>query len=166
MLNFISLLPPLRAGSAYCAGIVSLAHIWKQLICSTNFIFTSQLNYLKWSEDDDNHSSSNWICPGSQRQKLLDWRKCLQIIEGIAHGLLYLHKYSRLKIIRRDLKASNISVRYEAGPKNSRLWNGSNLWKKWFSSKYKENSRHLVSSYAPATKPVSCKWNIKLLNKH
>ena len=39
---------------------------------------------------------------------LLDWKKRVNIIEGIAQGLLYLHKYSRLKVIHRDLKASNI----------------------------------------------------------
>ena len=39
---------------------------------------------------------------------LLDWKKRVNIIEGIAKGLLYLHKYSRLKVIHRDLKASNI----------------------------------------------------------
>uniref|UniRef100_A0A7N2LBX3 Receptor-like serine/threonine-protein kinase n=1 Tax=Quercus lobata TaxID=97700 RepID=A0A7N2LBX3_QUELO len=39
---------------------------------------------------------------------LLDWKIRVNIIEGIAQGLLYLHKYSTLKVIHRDLKASNI----------------------------------------------------------
>ena len=34
------------------------------------------------------------------RSKLLDWKKRFNIIEGIAQGLIYLHKYSRLKIGR------------------------------------------------------------------
>ncbi|CDP10370.1 unnamed protein product [Coffea canephora] len=38
----------------------------------------------------------------------LDWGRRLHIIEGIAQGLLYLHKYSRFKVIHRDLKTSNI----------------------------------------------------------
>ncbi|XP_023908134.2 G-type lectin S-receptor-like serine/threonine-protein kinase CES101 [Quercus suber] len=42
------------------------------------------------------------------KNHLLDWKKRVNIIEGIAQGLLYLHKYSRLKVIHRDLKASNI----------------------------------------------------------
>ncbi|TKY48164.1 Cysteine-rich receptor protein kinase 10 [Spatholobus suberectus] len=55
----------------------------------------------------------------SARKNLLDWEKRLNIIGGIAQGLLYLHKYSRLKVIHRDLKASNILLDHEMNPKIS-----------------------------------------------
>ncbi|KAJ6885042.1 hypothetical protein NC652_031906 [Populus alba x Populus x berolinensis] len=49
----------------------------------------------------------------------LDWSKRFRIIEGIAQGLLYIHKYSRLKVIHRDLKASNILLDEAMNPKIS-----------------------------------------------
>ena len=49
----------------------------------------------------------------------LDWTKRFKIIEGITQGLLYLHKYSRLRIVHRDLKASNILLDAEMNPKIS-----------------------------------------------
>ncbi|KAL8063892.1 hypothetical protein ABFX02_01G055800 [Erythranthe guttata] len=49
----------------------------------------------------------------------LNWQQRFNIIEGTAQGLLYLHKYSRLKIIHRDLKASNILLDENLTPKIS-----------------------------------------------
>ena len=55
----------------------------------------------------------------SNRSKLLDWKIRFSIIEGIAQELIYLHKYSRLKVIHRDLKASNILLDESMNPKIS-----------------------------------------------
>ncbi|KAM2015159.1 receptor-like serine/threonine-protein kinase SD1-8 isoform X2 [Malus sylvestris] len=49
----------------------------------------------------------------------LNWGRRFRIIEGIAQGVLYIHKYSRLKIIHRDLKASNILLDEALNPKIS-----------------------------------------------
>ncbi|KAH6835577.1 hypothetical protein C2S53_003119 [Perilla frutescens var. hirtella] len=53
------------------------------------------------------------------RRTLLTWPKRYDIIMGIARGLLYLHHDSRLKIIHRDLKTSNILLDGNLNPKIS-----------------------------------------------
>ncbi|XP_052211256.1 G-type lectin S-receptor-like serine/threonine-protein kinase At1g67520 isoform X2 [Diospyros lotus] len=53
------------------------------------------------------------------KRELLDWKKRLDIIDGVAQGLLYLHKYSRMRVIHRDLKASNVLLDETMNPKIS-----------------------------------------------
>lgn len=49
----------------------------------------------------------------------MDWARRYKIIGDIARGLLYLHEDSRLRIIHRDLKTSNILLDSEMNPKIS-----------------------------------------------
>jgi serine/threonine protein kinase len=53
------------------------------------------------------------------KRVLLSWERRYKIIGGIARGLLYLHEDSQLRIIHRDLKASNILLDVEMNPKIS-----------------------------------------------
>ncbi|KAL2473889.1 Cysteine-rich receptor-like protein kinase 6 [Forsythia ovata] len=48
---------------------------------------------------------------------MLDWSKHYKIIGGIARGMVYFHEDSRLRIIHRDLKASNILLDGDINPK-------------------------------------------------
>ncbi|KAK3431919.1 hypothetical protein EUGRSUZ_E03051 [Eucalyptus grandis] len=49
----------------------------------------------------------------------LNWDRRHNIIMGVARGMLYLHEESRLRIIHRDLKASNILLDSNMNPKIS-----------------------------------------------
>ncbi|XP_039129810.1 cysteine-rich receptor-like protein kinase 10 isoform X4 [Dioscorea cayenensis subsp. rotundata] len=53
------------------------------------------------------------------RSQSLEWCLRYKIIEGISRGLFYLHEDSRLKIIHRDLKASNVLLDKDMNPKIS-----------------------------------------------
>ncbi|KAL2324339.1 hypothetical protein Fmac_023397 [Flemingia macrophylla] len=53
------------------------------------------------------------------KQRELNWSTRYRIIDGIARGILYLHEDSQLRIIHRDLKASNILLDENMNPKIS-----------------------------------------------
>ncbi|XP_059661433.1 cysteine-rich receptor-like protein kinase 10 isoform X1 [Cornus florida] len=54
------------------------------------------------------NKSLDYILFDPAKRVQLDWSRRYKIIGGIARGILYLHEDSRLRIIHRDLKASNI----------------------------------------------------------
>ncbi|XP_062094612.1 probable leucine-rich repeat receptor-like serine/threonine-protein kinase At3g14840 isoform X1 [Humulus lupulus] len=54
-----------------------------------------------------------------RRRVELDWAIRFNIIDGIARGLVYLHRDSSLRVIHRDLKASNILLDEKMTPKIS-----------------------------------------------
>ncbi|XP_038710350.1 cysteine-rich receptor-like protein kinase 10 [Tripterygium wilfordii] len=65
------------------------------------------------------NKSLDYFLYDPEKRSQLDWSRRYKIIGGIARGILYLHEDSRLRIIHRDLKASNILLNGDLNPKIS-----------------------------------------------
>ncbi|GLT36782.1 hypothetical protein SLA2020_111380 [Shorea laevis] len=67
-----------------------------------------------------NKSLDNFLFdPSPTKRAELSWAERFDIIQGIACGLLYLHRDSCLRVIHRDLKVSNILLDEKMNPKIS-----------------------------------------------
>ncbi|PHT47233.1 hypothetical protein CQW23_11441 [Capsicum baccatum] len=77
------------------------------------------------------------------RKDSLKWNIRLNITEGVAQGLLYLHKYSRLRVVHRDLKASNILLDDKMNPKISDF----GLARIFGRQEFEANTERIVGTY-------------------
>ncbi|XP_070007841.1 receptor-like serine/threonine-protein kinase SD1-8 [Nicotiana sylvestris] len=73
---------------------------------------------ILWEGPVIKYSTGPWNGHDSRKRRL-PWENRFQIAMGISRGLLYLHQDSRLRIIHRDLKTSNILLDSELKPKIS-----------------------------------------------
>ncbi|XXG90291.1 hypothetical protein AAC387_Pa12g2096 [Persea americana] len=67
----------------------------------------------------ENNSLARALFGPEEQQLKLDWPTRHRICVGIARGLSYLHEESRLKIVHRDIKATNILLDKDLNPKIS-----------------------------------------------
>lgn len=84
-----------------------------------------------------------YFWPTDLKKKLeIDWPKRFNIIQGIARGLLYLHRDSFLKVVHRDLKVSNILLDEKMNPKISDF----GLARMFQKSQYQDNTGSVVGT--------------------
>ncbi|KAL8506053.1 hypothetical protein ACS0TY_017060 [Phlomoides rotata] len=99
-----------------------------EIVCIAKLQHRNLVKLLGWCFEGDErmlvyeymtNKSLDVILFDPTKSTLLDWPRRLNIINGIARGLLYLHQDSRLRVIHRDLKASNILLDSDMNPKIS-----------------------------------------------
>ncbi|XP_075091112.1 putative LRR receptor-like serine/threonine-protein kinase RFK1 [Nicotiana tabacum] len=67
----------------------------------------------------ENNSLARALFNPEKSQLILDWPTRFKICVGIAKGLAYLHEESSLKIVHRDIKATNVLLDKDLNPKIS-----------------------------------------------
>ncbi|GAU31584.1 hypothetical protein TSUD_54070 [Trifolium subterraneum] len=67
----------------------------------------------------ENNSLARALFAKEKAELKLDWQARRKICVGIARGLAYLHEESRLKIVHRDIKATNVLLDKDLNPKIS-----------------------------------------------
>ncbi|KAL5197761.1 hypothetical protein ABZP36_001273 [Zizania latifolia] len=97
------------------ALVAKLKH--KNLVSLVGVCLEEQERLLVY-EFVSNRSLDLFLFETEKREKL-DWQMRYKIINGIARGLQYLHEDSQLKVVHRDLKASNILLDANMNPKIS-----------------------------------------------
>ncbi|KAL4563392.1 hypothetical protein LXL04_027433 [Taraxacum kok-saghyz] len=67
----------------------------------------------------ENNSLANALFESKKNRLMLDWATRFKICIGIARGLAFLHEESRIKIVHRDIKATNVLLDKDLNPKIS-----------------------------------------------
>ncbi|WCJ27268.1 Leucine-rich repeat transmembrane protein kinase [Euphorbia peplus] len=67
----------------------------------------------------ENNSLARALFDRKKNQLKLDWSARVKICTGIAKGLAFLHEESRLKIVHRDIKSTNVLLDRDLNPKIS-----------------------------------------------
>lgn len=129
------------------AAFIEMRECWSTSTCPTRvWTFSSSVSLLTsrlhLSFQLINPHTPLSIFPDQTKDTSLEWRTRYDIIVGIARGLVYLHRDSRLRIIHRDLKASNILLDSEMNPKISDF----GLARMFGADQHQENTKRVMGT--------------------